>query len=279
MSKNPRLRKTILRTSDVDVPRHLDLYQKRGVTGITIKRITARQIYIIRLSADESTRSKDQEHRRLGLMKAFARTQRCPTCSTQIALGRDGDPECVSCHIVLYPPPSSYLMHLADSYLDTRRDLRDKSDWASPGTGIFLAHHAAELYLKALGAYSVFANDGRDEYLYGPAFDVTDHDLARSFRSTCPIVQPRLGRCRNDQGQSVEALVDAIPRKMSEVFRYGLLLRDATDREIRTTTDGDVVTNGVNLTRILTALAGLLRLFATTELKLLELTTNLKGSR
>ena len=58
---------------------------------------------------------------------------------------------------------------------------------------------------------------------------------------------------------------------MSEVFRYGLLLKDPASREIRTTTAGDVVTNGKNLSEILAALCSLLQEFATTELKLLEL--------
>ncbi len=180
-SGEPKLRKTILRTSDVSVPRHLGLYTGQGITSVTIKRITTRQIYTIRLLADESTRSKAEELRRREIMNTFTRKHTCPMCSTPIALGKDGDPECVSCRTILYPPPSSYLKHLADSYVDARRDVRDRSDWASPGTRIFLAHHAIELYLKSLGAHSVFANDGQDEYLYGSIFDVTDHDSARLF--------------------------------------------------------------------------------------------------
>ena len=119
-----------------------------------------------------------------------------------------------------------------------------------------MAHHAAELYLKALGACSAFANDSRDEYLYGEAFRYNRHGLKPLLGRVYPAVRARLHGFLDSDGHSVEELVNAIPKNTSELFRYGVLLKESTRHEIRTTTGGDIVMNETNLSRVLDGLCG-----------------------
>ena len=65
----------------------------------------------------------------------------------------------------------------------------------------------------------------------------------------------------------------AIPKNTSELFRYGVLLRESTRHEIRTTTSGDIVMNETNLSTVLDGLCDLLDTFTKAELKLLHCVT------
>ena len=40
------------------------------------------------------------------------------------SLAQGDEPSCIGCQMILYPPPSAYLTHLAGSYLDARNDVR-----------------------------------------------------------------------------------------------------------------------------------------------------------
>ena len=139
----PSYRKPVLLTlHDVAMPEHL-LLQAKGIRQVTITRLNSRQIYKLRLSA-ESPPTAEQLTRRLAVMNAFA-SETCPDCQKQIVIDSDGDPRCAHCELILYPPPSLYLAHLAGSYVDAMRDVRPKGVWSSRLTAIFLAHHAAEM--------------------------------------------------------------------------------------------------------------------------------------
>ena len=166
----------ILSRHEVEVPKHLDLYKKQGVGVVSFTRLNSRQLFMARLTA-KCPPTADQLRKRRDVMAPFAAEQKCPECQKQIVLDKDDEPSCIDCQMILYPPPSAYLTHLAGSYLDARHDVRSRSGWSSRLTRIFMAHHAAELYLKALGACSAFANDSQDEYLYGDAFSYKLHDL------------------------------------------------------------------------------------------------------
>ena len=260
----------ILPLHDVEVPKHLSLHSDARV--ITITRLNSRQIYMVRLGA-KSPPTADQLRKRRDVMESFAAEQECPECQKQILLEKDDEPSRIGCQMILYPPPSAYLTHLAGIYLDARNDVRPRSVWSSRLAGIFSAHHAAELYLKALGACSAFSNDGRDEYLYGEAFSYNQHSLKPLLDRVYPAVRARLHGFLDNDGRSVEELVKAIPKNTSELFRYGVLLRESRRHEIRTTTSGDIVMNETNLSTVLDGLCDLLDTFTKAELKLLHCAT------
>ena len=264
--KNARYRMPVISPlHDVEVPKHLDLYKEHGVGVITITRANSRVLYMAKLKA-KSPPTAAQLRKRRDLMEPFAAEQECPDCQVQVILNKDDEPSCTNCQTIFYPPPSAYLTHLAGSYLDAKRDVQHRSVWSSRLTGIFLAHHAAELYLKALGACSAFANDGRDEYLYGDAFTYKQHTLKPLLDRVYPAVKAGLYGFRDSHGCSVEDLVNAIPRNTSELFRYGVLLWDPTRREVRTTVAGDIMMEKTNLSATLDGLCDLLEIFTKAQL-------------
>ena len=110
----------LLPLHDVEVPEHLSLYKERGVRVITATRLNSRQIYMVRLEA-ESPPTTGQLRKRRDVMESFAAEQKCPECQKQIVLDKEEEPRCIGCQMILYPPPSVYLTHLAGSYLDARR--------------------------------------------------------------------------------------------------------------------------------------------------------------
>ena len=149
-------------------------------------------------------------------------------------------------------------------------DIRPKKKvWSSRLTAIFLAHHTAEMHLKALGACSAFTHDGRDEYLYGNTFNYNGHSLGPLLNHVHPTVKPRLDRVLSSSGQTIERLVRTIPQRTAELFRYGLLLKDTTRHEVRITAGGDIELKGTNLSKALTELCDLLREFTRSELNVL----------
>ena len=263
----PGYRKPVLVSlHDLEVPQHLPLH-KKGIRQITITRLNSRQMYMARLAAD-SPPTADQRGKRLAVMNAFA-TEKCPDCQKQIAIDNDGDPRCTACGLILYPPPSRYLAHLAGSYMDAMRDVRPRKVWSSRLTAIFLAHHAAEMHLKALGACSAFTDDSREEYLYGSTFNYNQHNLVPLLNYVHVTVKSRLDKVHGSGGQSIDDLVRAMPRKTSELFRYGLLLKDSTKHEVRTTVDGDIRMGETNLSETLRQLCELLEEFTSNELSVL----------
>ena len=269
MASTPYRMPVIISLHDIEVPKHLDLHKRKGPGTITITRPNARRLFLIRLAAT-SPPTAAQLRKRRDIMASFAARQHCPDCQKPIVLDNDNEPTCTDCRLVLYPPPSAYLTQLARSYLNAARDVRSRSAWSSQLTRIFLAHHSAELYLKALGACSAFANDSREEYLFGDTFSYTQHDLQPLLRQVDPATRARLSTCLNGKGHSADDLVNSLPKSTSELFRYGVLLRDATRREVRTTVGGDVVMGKTNLTTLLDDLCVLLDAFTTAELNLLQ---------
>lgn len=256
---------------DIEVPKHLGLYTDHGVETITIRTLNSRMIYMARLEAD-SPPTDAQLRKRRNIMAAFAAHRECPDCQVRITLDSDSEPCCTNCGAILYPPPSAYLASLAGSYMDAKRDIASRPVWSSKLTKVFLAHHAAELYLKALGACSVFTKDGQEEYLYGKAFDYNQHRLEPLLTRACPSVKTRLDAYRTSDGRSALDLVRAIPEKTSELFRYGVLLKDPVRREVRTTVDGDVVVETTNLSVLLDGLCDLLETFTDAQLGTLHCT-------
>ena len=262
----------ILSRHEVEVPKHLDLYKKRGVGVVSFQRLNSRQLFMARLRA-KCPPTADQLRKRRDVMALFAADQKCPECQKQIVLDKDDEPSCIDCQMVLYPPPSAYLTALAGSYLNATHDVRSRSGWSSRLTKIFMAHHAAELYLKALGACSAFANDSQDkyqdEYLYGDTFSYAQHDLSLLLDHVYPAVRARLCGSLDGSGRSVKDLVNAIPKDTSGLFRYGVLRRNTRRREMRTTVGGDIVMEEKNLSTLLDGLCDLLDTFTKAELNLL----------
>ena len=260
-------RKPVLLTlHDVAVPEHLLLHAK-GVQEITITRLNSRMLYKARLLA-ESPPTTAQLTRRRAVMDAFA-GEVCPDCEKEIVIDDDGEPRCTDCALILYPPPSLYLTHIASSYLEAMRDVRPKRVWSSGLTGVFLAHHAAEIYLKALGACTAFTCDGREEFLYGDTFTYNRHGLGKIFDNVHPTIKSRLQKIRSSSGRSILDLVGMVPRGTAELFRYGLLLKDATRYRIKTTVDGSIEFEGTNLSNALSELCELLAEFSHNELDVL----------
>ena len=268
-SIRPVYRKPVLTPlHDVELPEDLPA-RKSGLHTVTITRLNSRQMYKARLLAKAPPTAAQLSRRRI-LMKEFARDCRCPDCQKPIAVGQDGDPACEDCKLVLYPPPSRYLAHVAGSYMDAMRDIRPRGVWSSRLAPIFLGHHAAEMYLKSLGAFPAFTNDDRDEYLYGDTFNHTRHVLSPLLGCVHSPIRQRLDEIFGTGGRSITDLVNAVPQNTSELFRYGLLLKDATRYEVRTTTDGYVKVGNVNLTGTVRELCGLLEEFVSEELSVLE---------
>ena len=76
-------------------------------------------------------------------------------------------------------------------------------------TRIFLAHHSAELYLKALGACAVFSKDSREEYIFGNAFSYSRHELRPLLDRVYSATRARLATFLDSKGRSVDDLVNA----------------------------------------------------------------------
>lgn len=85
-------------------------------------------------------------------------------------------------------------------------------------------------------------------------------------------MKTRLDAYRTSDGRSALDLVRAIPEKTSELFRYGVLLKDPVRREVRTTVDGDVVVEKTNLSVLLEGLCDLLETFTDAQLGTLHCT-------
>ena len=266
-TRPPRRKPVLEALHDVAVPEHLLLHAK-GIRRVTIRRVNCRTLYKIRL-ASESPPAAAQVTRRRAVMDTFV-SEVCPDCKKQLVIDSDGDPMCADCTLILYPPPSLYLAHIASSYLAAVHDFSPKEVWSSRLTAIFLAHHAAEMYLKALGACTAFSCDAREEYLYGNTFEYNKHSLEDIFNRVHPTIKPRLDEVRGDSGRSIQDLVRAIPRGTAELFRYGLLLRDTRRYKIRATIDGDIEFRGTNLNKALTELCDLLAEFTDSELRVLS---------
>ena len=259
-----KYRMPVLATEHVTVlPEDLPLY-KKGVRTVTVVPLNIRQLYKCRKL---STITAEHRSCRKGVMSAFAAAEKCPDCDSQIVLGSDGDPRCANCKLILYPPPSLFLSTLADSYMEIYEKFTPSAVWSSPLTTVFQVHHAAEMYLKALGACSTFADDklNREQFLYGDAFTYNGHDLEPLLGLAHPTLRPRLDKARDSSGDSVEDLVKAMPSKASELFRYGLLLKDPTGRTAKQTVDGDIELQGTNVSLALQKLCRTLSVFVHTE--------------
>ena len=186
------------------------------------------------------------------------------------------DLECGECRVVVYLPPMLFMKAHGDDYFRAAKALRSSTKNASVSpVSVFLAHQAAESYLKSLGTCSLYpktiegdiADDDEEEFPAGPAFDRRNHDLQGLLDCLYPFVKHRLTDFNSDDAGAelaVGRLIAAVPRKTSEYFRYGFLVNEAYgDVVIRA--DGDVDVDGRNMTQVLFRLCALLKAFVQKE--------------
>ena len=186
---------------------------------------------------------------------ALVRTQTEEDERISEMVGPRYDLECGECRMVVYLPPMLFIKAHGDDYFRAAKTLRSSTKSTSASrVSVFLAHQAAESYLKSLGTCSLYpktvegdnADDDEEEYPAGPAFDRRNHDLQGLLDSLYPFVKQRLTDFNGDDaGAAVGELIAAVPKKTSEYFRYGFLLNEAYgDVVIRV--DGDVDVDGRN---------------------------------
>ena len=185
------------------------------------------------------------------------------------------DLECGKCRMVVYLPPMLFIKAQGDDYYRSANVLRSSPMKTSASACVFLAHQAAESYLKSLGTCSLYpkATEGEDtddddeEFPAGPAFKRRNHDLHGLLDSLYPSVKDRISDYgRDDTGTelAVSELIEAIPKKTSEYFRYGFLLNEAYGNVV-IRTNGDVEVDGRNVTHMEFRLCTLLKAFVQEE--------------
>ena len=208
---------------------------------------------------------------------------RCPDhhCEGTLALTPMDEPErvsevagigydlkCTACKLIIYLPPMMSLKRQADQYYKAALILRAAEEQRQQLTDptIFLAHHAAEMYLKSLGTCTLYpenelTQDGQQddrEWLAGPALERRNHDLTKLLSSVYQFIRGPLkeyGKSEENPGESVSELVKAIPPKTSEYYRYGVLKRG----------DAEVDFEDDRIAKALWRLCKLLKRFATDE--------------
>ena len=173
-------------------------------------------------------------------------------------IGPQYDVKCDTCKRIIYLPPVLYFTRNAREYFRAARILREnqaQSDVAS--VTIFLLHQGAELYLKGLGACSLYddleTNDDA-EYIEGASLGYTRHNLSGLLQRVYPSLRDELQEYENRQpdGETLENLINAIPSQTAEIFRYGGLLRGQYGQV--TFIDGDVLVEGKNISKALLGL-------------------------
>ena len=176
------------------------------------------------------------------------------------------DLQCTGCKLIVYLPPMISFKMQADQYYDAALTLREsKRSRELTDPAIFLAHQSAETYLKSLGTCALypesdFDEDGqRDdrEWVAGPGLECRNHDLARLLGSVYQFIRQRLEKYGESDGErrhSVGELVQSVPAKTSEYYRYGVL-RNATYNRLEEE----------ELTKVLLRLCKLLKRFTTEE--------------
>ena len=186
------------------------------------------------------------------------------------------DLECRECRTVVYLPPMLFIKTHGDDYFQAAKTLHSSTKSHSAScVSVFLAHQAAESYLKSLGTCSLYpktvegvdADDDEEEFPAGPAFDRRNHDLQGLLDSLYPFVKQRLTNFNGDDAGAdlaVGELIATVPRKTSEYFRYGFLLNEAYGNVV-IRADGDVDVDGRNMTRLLFRLCTLLNAFVQEE--------------
>ena len=211
-----------------------------------------------------------------GCRGALVRTQTDEDERISEMVGPRYDLECGECRMVVYLPPMLFIKGHGDDYFQAAKVIRSSTKSTSAScVSVFLAHQAAESYLKSLGTCSLYpktvegdhTDDDEEEFPAGPAFDRRNHDLQGLLDSLYPFVKERVTDYESDDAgteRAVGKLIAAVPKKTSEYFRYGFLLDEAYGNVV-IRTDGDVDVDGRNITQVLFRLCTLLRAFVQEE--------------
>ena len=212
-------------------------------------------------SPETSVRCPDQDCRGRLILSAIDE----PECLSEIA-GIGYDLRCTGCKLIIYLPPMISLKRQADQYYSAALTLRESERYRQlTDPAIFLAHQSAETYLKSLGTCTLYPGSDSNkegqlddrEWVAGPGLECRNHDLERLLGSVYQFIRHRLekyGESDNEPGCSIGELVQSVPAKTSEYYRYGVLKG--------TTYDG---VEDEKLTTILLRLCKLLKRFATEE--------------
>ena len=191
------------------------------------------------------------------------------------SMGPRYDLECGKCRMVVYLPPMLFIKAHGDEYYRAANVLRSSQKNNLASVSVFLAHQASESYLKSLGTCSLYpktaegedTDDDDEEFPVGPALERRNHDLQSLLDSLYPSVKDRVSDYgRDDSGNelAVGELIEAIPKKTSEYFRYGFLLNETYGNAV-IHTNGDVKVDGRNVTHMEFRLCALLKAFVQEE--------------
>ena len=129
---------------------------------------------------------------------------------------------CRKCNLGLYLPPFYHLRLKAKEFLDAARQLQPDGPLYVIA---YLLHHAAELYIKALGSYEIeeLGRDNDDnelERVEGNVLERTKHELAEIYKDVPTYMKKGLEKDvhRRELIQEMRKL----PSGLSIAFRYGV---------------------------------------------------------
>jgi len=155
---------------------------------------------------------------------------------------------CEECDTILYAPPHHHFRRRAVDFHEAAKLLKPKGDAIVTA---HLLHHAAELYLKSLGAYEVHgrAEPEDTETVEGAVLEHKGHELGDLYDKLPGFVKAKLEATQGSR--KLVRQVKSLPRRLSVTLRYGAVLKPPPPPNLLIS-DGTVfLPSEQNLTRIL----------------------------
>lgn len=124
---------------------------------------------------------------------------------------------CRKCDLELYQPPFYLLRFKAERYLAAATQLQPSGP---PDVIAYLLHHAAELYIKALGSYEAVELGQDEEHVEGKVLERRNHELGVVYEAVPTYMKKGLekdGRLRK-----LIQEMKKLPTGLSIALRYGV---------------------------------------------------------
>lgn len=155
---------------------------------------------------------------------------------------------CEECDTILYAPPHYHFRSRAVDFHEAAKQLRPKGDAVVTA---YLLHHAAELYLKSLGAYEVHgrAEPENTETIEGEVLEHTGHELGDLYDRLPGFVRSRLEA--TEERRKLMCCVKSLPRRLSVTLRYGAVLKPPPPPALLISDGAVILPSDQNLTHIL----------------------------
>ena len=155
---------------------------------------------------------------------------------------------CEECDTILYAPPHHHFRSRAVDFHEAAKHFRPKGDAVVTA---YLLHHAAELYLKSLGAYEVHGRAASEdtETLEGEVLEHKGHELGDLYDRLPGFVRSRLEA--TEESRKLIRQVKSLPRRLSVTLRYGAVLKPPPPPKLLISEGAVILPSEQNLTRIL----------------------------